>query len=333
MKNIFKVLPLLIAVSLTACDKEAFHEGTYFLFDTTITYKIKATKEVEKETIKILKNIEAISDSYNKRDVTSVYDLNQTNEKIQISEDLYDLFNWVKEAEKVAPLFNPLVGSLSNKWKQSLENNEVLSKDIIQSELAKINSSELIIEETEQGMFAQRIGEAQIDLGAIAKGYALDKCQDYLKANTSGDYIINAGNSSILLGVNSETKPNNFKGPNPYHQQYSVAVNELSNKPCFHSTRSIVSTSGISEQGVKIGGTTYSHIINPVTGSAVNNFDAVIVINDYSYGRGAIGDALSTSLMMSSLEEIKQAETEIGFEVIVIKDDNVLYKSAGLELK
>ena len=133
MKNIFKVLPLLIAVSLTACDKEAFHEGTYFLFDTTVTYKIKASKEVEKEAIKILKNIEAISDSYNKRDIAGVYDLNQTNEKIQISEDLYDLLYWVKEAEKVAPLFNPLVGSLSNKWKQSLANNEVLSKEIIQN--------------------------------------------------------------------------------------------------------------------------------------------------------------------------------------------------------
>ena len=338
MKRFIKTLPLLIAVSLTACSKETFIEGTLFLFDTTVTYRIKnvrsSASNSEREFIRIIKNIDAISDSYKKRDITSVYDLNQTNEKVQISDDLYDLLSWSNEAQKIAPYYNPLVGSLSKLWKEALTKNEVLSDTTIQEELEKINNSELVIEETEAGLFAQRIGEATIDLGAIAKGYAIDKCQEYLSSHSSGDYLINAGRSSILLGENSEEKANTFKGPNPYKGFYSVRVNELSNKPSFYVVNSVISTSGVSEQGVKIGDATYSHIVNPLTGSAISLYDTVIVVSYAgNYGNGALGDALSTSFMMSSLEEIKEAETNYGVKAIVIKDDTVIYKNADIELK
>ena len=330
MKRLMRVLPLLLAVSLTACSNEIYYEDTLFLFDTTVSYKIRGYRgysglKTEGDTVNILKKIDALSDAYHKRDVVGVYDLNQTNEKIQINEDFYNLLYWVKEAEKVAPYFNPLVGSLSNKWKESLEEKSILSDEIIQNELEKISNSELIIEKSEEGMFAQRKGDALIDLGAIAKGYALDACQEYLNDYSSGDYLINAGNSSILLGLKITKNKKTA-------QQYSVAINELSNKTSFYTSRSIVSTSGISEQGVKIGDTTYSHIVNPLTGSAINDYDAVIVVMDNKYGNGAIGDALSTSLMMSTLDEIKEMEKSIGFETIVIKDNAVIYKSESIEL-
>ena len=330
MKRLIKVLPLLLAVSLTACSNEIYYEDTLFLFDTTVSYKILGYRgysglKTEGDTVNILKKIDAISDAYHKRNVVGVYDLNQTNERIEISEDFYNLLYWVKEAEKVAPYFNPLVGSLSNKWKDALADNTVISDAVIQEELEKINNSELIIEKSEEGTFAQRKGDALIDLGAIAKGYALDLCQEHLTNYSFGDYLINAGNSSILLGTK-------IKSGKKAKRQYSVAINELSKKTSFYASESIISTSGISEQGVKIGDATYSHIINPINGSAINNYDTVIVVLDDAFGHGAIGDALSTSLMMSTIDEIKDMEKSVGFTTIVIKDNDVLYKSDSIEL-
>ena len=85
---------------------------------------------------------------------------------------------------------------------------------------------------------------------------------------------------------------------------------------------------------MKIGDATYSHIVNPLTGSAISLYDTVIVVSYAgNYGNGALGDALSTSFMMSSLEEIKEAETNYGVKAIVIKDDTVIYKNADIELK
>ena len=56
------------------------------------------------------------------------------------------------------------------------------------------------------------------------------------------------------------------------------------------------------------------------------------VVANGDYGNGALGDVLATSFMMSDLEEIKQSEKEIGVNVIVIKDDKILYKSESIEL-
>ena len=72
----------------------------------------------------------------------------------------------------------------------------------------------------------------------------------------------------------------------------------------------------------------YSHIINPVNGSAINENDAVIVISDSGY----YGDAMSTSMMMNTVEEIIELEIEHDIKTIVIKDGNIVYKNEEIEV-
>ena len=73
---------------------------------------------------------------------------------------------------------------------------------------------------------------------------------------------------------------------------------------------------------------TYSHIVNPFTGSTLTQYDTVRVVTESGY----LGDALSTSLMLSSLEEIKKVEKDLGVQVIVSKDNQIVYKSDSLEV-
>ena len=186
MRRTFKLLPLVLVASLTACSK--YHQDTLYCFDTAIIVESKKYHglmydiDVQSDICNIIKQTDAISDAYKKREVTNIFDLNQTNEKIEISEDLYWLLHECKELERIAPNFNPLIGSLSNKWKKALEENKVLSNDVIEEELTKMNNSELVISMTgDNRYFAQRKGDALIDVGAIAKGFALDQCQVFLK--------------------------------------------------------------------------------------------------------------------------------------------------------
>ena len=326
MRRTFKLLPLLLVVSLTACERE-IHDCSFYCFDTMVVVHINGAKKTPyKQINKICENIEALADSHHKRDVVGVYNLNLTNDKVEINKDLYDLLYWTKKSEECAPYFNPLVGSLSKKWKDALDNKQVLSDEVIQAELATISSSSLEISKSDGAYYAQRTGTAQIDLGAIAKGYALYLCQDYLDNDyffgDGGDYIVNAGSSSVILGKKYSAE-----------DFYTVKISDLSTPSYLHLKEVAISTSGISEQGVKIGDTIYSHIINPTTGSAINNFDTVIVINDVNaYGNAALGDALSTSLMLSTLEEVAQAENDLGVRIIAIKDDEIKYKSESLEI-
>ena len=89
-----------------------------------------------------------------------------------------------------------------------------------------------------------------------------------------------------------------------------------------------MSTSGLSSQGVKIDGITYSHIINPIDGSAINKHDAVIVVSN----NGFLGDALSTSMMLCDIDEIKTLENSQLVKTIVIDNGKITYQHKDLEV-
>ncbi|MBP5574832.1 MAG: FAD:protein FMN transferase [Bacilli bacterium] len=334
MNRLIKTLPLFLVASLTACDiAHSYPIDTLFCFDTVVTVKtleyhgLMYSITVQKNTCDIIKGVDAISDAYKKRDVTSVYDINNTNEKIEISYDLYNLLNQSLSVKEKARYFNPLIGSLSNKWKESLNKSEVLSNSIIQEELAKIDNSSLILEREDDKYYAQRVGEALIDVGAVAKGFALDKAQKFLihHSDPDNEYLIDAGSSSILLG-------NNFDHQHGF-SSFKVKLKDLPNDSYLFLNNCYISTSGVSEQGVKIGDQTYSHIVNPYSGVAINNYDTVIVVTSFEdESNGLLGDALSTSFMMSSLSEIEETIKDSDIEVIVIKGNEVIYKTENIKI-
>ena len=324
MRKFIKVLPLLLVASLTACNNLTEKKGVGFYFNAELSYSIYAkSNNVVKKIKDICQEIDNISDPYEKRSITNVYDINQTNDKIEISEKLFNLLEKAKKAQETAQYFNPLIGSLSNKWKECLANHEILSNDIIQEELEKINNSSLVLDET-NGCCAQRIGEAQIDLGGIAKGFALDRIYETLKQNNVSDYLINCGSSSVLLGENGHTQAWN----SPRVTTYTVSLRYVPGTK-FKAQNCVISSSGNDIQGVEISGTTYSHIINPTNGSAIMENDAVIVIT--SAGDGYLGDALSTSMMMNTVEEIKEIEKEVGAKTIVVKNKQIVYSHPDIK--
>ncbi len=313
-----KLLTLsLLAIALTSCSSStSVVESKVFCFDTMVDVKLyQGDKDNVSDIEDILNDYDALADNYQARTVTNVYSLNQTNDEIVVDERLYNLLKTSASVmSEGADYFNPLCGSLAKKWKESLAEGEILSSDVINAELAKISSSSLSFNDENNGV--TRTGEAEIDLGGIAKGYVLDEVLSYLNENEITQYLINAGSSSILLGEKN-TKDGLFTVG---LKDVSDAYIKLSN--CF------VSTSATSEQGVEIDGVTYSHIINPVTGSAINQNDAVIVISDTGY----YGDALSTSMMNNTIDEIKVLEQEHDIKTIVIKDNEIAYCHEGIEV-
>ena len=349
MKKIIKFLPLVVVASLTACESYKY-VGTYdvplLLFGTTVSVEMQIKNDSNggktfSDIKNVLKQIDELTDATKQREATNVWSLNHTNDKLEISEEFYYLLKRAKELQQIVPYFNPLIGSLSNKWKESLNFSDdatathaVLSDDIVQEELQKINSSELIIEETEQGWYAQRVGEAQIDLGAFAKGYALDACLNKLYHRTAHtkDYLFNLGNSSILTGYNSR-RYRVWKQPDYEKGVYIVNVTNVTNEKHLRIFNSFISTSGISEQKAVIDDKTYSHIINPITGSAeVGNYDQITVISGDAWSNGALGDVLSTSLMLGDENDIKKAEKDFEVKIIALKDGKIEYKSDGVTL-
>ena len=315
MKN-KPLFPLLLTILITSCSNNVkVIQSKIFPFDTFVEIKLmEGTKENVSDIANIINYYDELSDNYQSKGINNIYSINQTNEQIEIDEALYKMLEKsFTMKEKGATMYNPLCGSLAKKWKDCFEKKEVLSTAIIQDELTKINNSKINFLENNK---VQREGQAEIDLGGIAKGYTLDIVKAYLEEKELTRYIINAGSSSILLGEKN-TKDGLF----------NVGLKDVDNaylklKNCF------VSTSSISEQHVVIDGVTYSHIVNPQTGSAISENDAVIVISN----NGAEGDALSTAMMMNSVDKIKELETIFEVKTIVVKNGKIVYQNSNLEV-
>lgn len=309
------VIPFLALLSLTSCSNNVELTDRFFCYDTYVEIKMFEGKE---DDLKALKNMfqiyDALADNYQPRELTNIYRLNHRNTEEHVGTALFKLIKTSIDVQNEgATYFNPLCGSLAKLWKNALNSSKIPSETEINVELEKMNNSSINLRDD---VYVQRVGEAEIDLGGIVKGYALDEAKAYLDNLNYKRYLINAGNSSILLGE-KDTNDGLF----------NIRIDDLDNrylrlKNCF------VSTSSTSVQGVTIDGVTYSHIINPVTGSALNVNDAVIVISD----KGYFGDAMSTSLMMNTIDEIKELEATCNIKTIVIRNKQIVYKNEEIEV-
>ena len=309
------LLPFVALLSLTSCSKQTTLTDRFFCFDTYVEIKMFEGNE---ENLKALKNMfntyDALSDNYQPRELTNIYRLNHKNTEEHVGDTLYNLLKTSLDVQSEgATYFNPLCGSLAKLWKNELNSGKIPSESAINEELEKMNNSSIILRDD---VYAQRVGEAEIDLGAIVKGYVLDEAKSYLDSLNYKQYIINAGNSSILLG-----EKNTSDG------LFNIRINDL-DKRYLKLKNCVVSTSSKSVQGVTIDGVTYSHIINPLNGSAINLNDAVIVISENGY----YGDAMSTSMMMNSIDEIKELEEAHNIKTIVIRNNAIVYKNEGIEV-
>lgn len=303
----------ILGITLTSCSGKTISRNSFY-FDTYIDSKLFEGSESDLDNLNVIySKIDKLTDNFHPRSINNIYTINNSSEEIEIDPQLYELLELTFSHDLSAlTYFNPLCGSLSKAWKTSLEKNEVLSQQIISEELAKMSSSSLeFLGENK----VKRIGEAGIDLGAVAKGYVLDKAKEYFDTKNYTNYLIDAGSSSILLGEKSGG--NDFK----------IKISDLDN--CYLNLKNcFVSTSSFLRQKVEINGVNYSHIINPVTGSAVNENDVVIVVSN----KGYLGDILSTAFINESLDSIKEFEKTFDVKTIVIKNNTIVYKNEGIEV-
>ena len=126
--------------------------------------------------------------------------------------------------------------------------------------------------------------EIELDLGAIAKGYALDRAEDVLRANGVTQALISCGTSSfVALDSPPGEKGWKISIRDPYDKQKaadSVWLKDFS-----------LSVSGNYEKFFTLRGKTYSHLFDPKTGRPVEGMLSAGVLAP----RGETSDGLSTS--------------------------------------
>ena len=135
-------------------------------------------------------------------------------------------------------------------------------------------------------------GVLQMDLGAIGKGFALDRMAELLRTWDCGAFLVVAGGSSIVAGE-----------PPPGAAGWTCGVGEGEARRELGLTRAALSGSGLAVKG--------NHIVDPRTGQAALRQERAWAVAD----SGAESDALSTACIVlcdAEIEEVLGKEASWG---------------------
>ena len=189
MGRLNRILPLSLVVLLSACSSgKSAYQRTVFCFDTVTKITLKEdNKEVFDELEHILLRYDQIADNYQPRDIFNVYSLNHATSPVIVGNkdgeapiELFDMISGQLDLiGESAFHFCIMLGSLSKKWKDSLSEGKVLDQEVIDEELSKINSLDSgygLYNDIDGNVYIERRGDIELDLGAVAKGAALDSC-------------------------------------------------------------------------------------------------------------------------------------------------------------
>jgi thiamine biosynthesis lipoprotein len=152
----------------------------------------------------------------------------------------------------------------------------------------------------------------RLDLGGIAKGYAVDLAYDRLRAASETDFLINLGGNLRAHGVPGAGRTGWGIGVrDPFHGDRILGTVQLREGEA-------TATSGNYERFVVLDGVRYAHIIDPRSGRPVTGVAGVTVIAPTAMQ----ADALSTTLFVLGPEAgLRLLATVPGCQALWVLDE------------
>lgn len=206
-----------------------------------------------------------------------------------------ELFDVIAEALRYSRdfdgAFDITVGPLMKAWGFFRGDGRVPGDDELADLRRRIGFQHVVLDAHDRTISFDRPG-LELDLGGIAKGYAVDRAAAVLKQHHAAAALVSAGGSTIF-GM----------GAPPGQTAWEVGIEDPIDSRRIALTVSLkdraLSVSGSSEKFFEIGGVRYSHIMDPRTGRPVEGLLSVAVLT----GTGTAGDALDNVFFVEGVDK------------------------------
>lgn len=303
---------LLQCMGLAGCGKktEKFSSYSFDYFDTvtTITGYAKSQEEFNEVAAGVLSEL---SEYHKLFTIYLRYDglenlctvnelIDGAHRTVTVDRRIIDMLLYAKEMyEKTDGRVNIAMGSVLSVWhdyrRSGIEEpwNAKLPPMEKLSEAAKHTDINALVIDEAAGTVTLTDPAMKLDVGAVAKGYAVEMAARSLEEKGVTGYVINVGGNVRTVGGKGDGEKwlVGIENPEEESEQAYLAYLELSGE-------SLV-TSGSYQRYYVVDGKSYHHIIDPETLMPSEGYVSVSVVCASS----ADGDALSTALFCMDLEE------------------------------
>jgi len=209
-------------------------------------------------------------------------------DEFSVSADLWQVLQGAQHIHALTQgAFDPSVGPLVDLWGFGPRetDNKVPSEAEIEALLARVDFGQLRLASDNK---VSKLAAIDLDLSAIAKGYAAQQVAALLSRWGFNNYLVEVGGELQLAGLNAKGSPWRIAIEVPSLLQGGVekviAVSDIG-----------VATSGDYRNYFEREGVRYSHTLDPRTGKPIrHNLASVTVLADTA----GVADALATAFMV-----------------------------------
>jgi thiamine biosynthesis lipoprotein len=269
-----------------------------------------------------LEKVDAVMDYHDANSLLSEVNRDAFGRAVKVSGDLFEVISaGVKYGRISGGEFDITIGPMMDLWKNAKHKP---SDAEIEAAKAKVGYDKLVLDANNMTVRFSIEG-MKIDLGGIAKGYAIDRAIEAMKAAGAAGGLVDLGGNIRCFGVSPGGKGFSVGLQNP---KAVADANEPDVLMVFKIDDLSISTSGDYRRFVDVDGERVSHILDPATKHGAKRYSSVTVIAP----RAIDADALSTTFsLMDADKAIKLAESLDGVEVLLMDHAGKIVKSSGFE--
>ncbi len=338
------ILVVLQVLSFASCKapEKTKYSAHYFNYFDTVTI-IMGYTETKEEFDAVCEDIKSLLEEYhrlftiynrfeNLNNLVTINDVTDgKHQVVKVDEKIIDMLVFAKEMyKKTNGKVNIAMGSVLSIWhvyrNEGLDNPskaQLPPMEKLKEANKHTDINDLIIDEEKNTVY---IADPlmKLDVGALAKGYAVEKIGEYLEGKGIDGFLLNVGGNIRTVGYAGTEgerwkagieNPDTENEEKPYIEYIKVAG------------ESIV-TSGSYQRFYVVNGENYHHIIDPETLMPGVKFKSVSVITNDS----GLGDAFSTALFIMDYQKGKAlVEKTENIEAMWVMPDGEQRYSSGFK--
>lgn len=213
---------------------------------------------------------------------------------VKVEPELFDFIaECLRYSRESAGAFDITVGPLMKAWGFFRGEGRMPSAEELAAARRAVGYQHVILNAAEQTVRFTQPG-IELDLGGIAKGYAVDRVIALLKQRGITRALVSAGGSTIYgLGAPPGNDDWKVKLQDPLGEEKIATTVRLKDQA--------LSVSGSYEKFFELAGVRYSHVMDPRTGRPVPGVLSVAVITD----SGTAGDVLDNAFYVAGINKSK----------------------------